>query len=155
MSDSVAVATEPEGELPAWVGELADGLEDELGREDADPERFLAALALGLLPLAEVDVPAAIGHARTYVANFPVPGRALGDLDERAATWLAQLLDQPPARALLRQRLAELSAAWAESRPLAAGRIGGWADGPPPADPLQDAPWRAAMLALARTQLDA
>jgi hypothetical protein len=143
-----------EEELPAWVGELGDALEDELGREDADPDRFLAALALGLLPLAEVDVPAALGHARTYVANFPVPGRALGDLDERAATWLAQLMDEPPARTLLRGRLAELAAAWAEPRPLAAARLASWADGPPPADPLQDAPWRSAMLALARTQLD-
>jgi hypothetical protein len=146
--------TASEDQLPAWIDELADALEGELGSEDADTERFLAALALGLLPLAEVDVPEAIGHARTYVANFPVPGRALGDLDERAATWLAQLLDQPPARTLLREQLRQLAATWAESRPLAAEHVDAWASGPPPADPLQDAPWRTAMLALARTQTE-
>jgi len=124
-------------------------LDGALREEAGDPEQPLRALVTWLLPLAGVDVEAAAGHAGTYVANFPLAGRALGDLDERAAAWLAQLMDEPPARDRLRELLAGLAAAWADPWPLAAERAAGWAAEAAPADPRQDEPWMAAMLALA------
>jgi hypothetical protein len=114
---------------------------------------YLQSLATGLVPLAGLDVEACLAHTRTFLANFPPMSLPLGDVDQRAARWLARLLDVGSTRAALRDLLLQLAATWRERYPLAAAQLMAWAAGEPPADPTEDLPWVQALVALARTQL--
>ena len=130
-----------EGQADADWSETAEGL------------AWLESLASGLVPIAGLDVAATLEYARVYVDNFPAFSRPLGDLDERAARWLAQLLDVGEIRARLRRLLSVLAEAWAEACPQASAQVIRWAEAPVPADPTQDEPWMRALLVLARTQV--
>jgi hypothetical protein len=140
------------GELERWL-ESADAGG---GGPDEDPEAtelFLQSLASGLAPLAGLDVAATLHYARIFMVNFPPFSLPLGDVDERATRWLAQLLDMGGTRAALRQTLLDLAAAWEESHPRAASQVRAWAEAPIPSDQTQDLPWMQALLPLARTQV--
>lgn len=121
---------------------------------DTDEGRmYLQSVAAALAPLAGLDVDACLAHARTFLANFPPMSLPLGDVDQRAARWLAQLLDVGSTRVRLRDLLAELAETSREEYPFAAAQLSGWAAGPPPANPTEDRPWVLALVALARSQL--
>ena len=138
------------------------GLEQRIGTEsDSDPEwpetteglAWLESLTSGLVPLAGLDVAATLDYARVYMDNFPAFSRPLGDVDERAARWLAQLMDVGEIRGRLRRLLPVLAEAWAEACPRASAQVIRWAEPPVPVDPTQDEPWMRALLVLARTQV--
>jgi hypothetical protein len=130
------------GELERWLEPAGAG--DGAWEEDPEAcELFLQSLASGLAPLAGLDVAATLHYARIFMDNFPPFSLPLGDVDERATRWLAQLLDMGGTRAALRQTLLDLAAAWEAEHPRAAGRIRTWAE----------APWMQALLPLARTQV--
>jgi hypothetical protein len=138
------------------------GLDLQIGHEGhADPDwsetaeglAWLESLTSGLVPLAGLDVASTLEYARVYVDNFPAFSRPLGDVDERAARWLAQLLDVGEIRARLRRLLSVLAEAWAEACPQASAQVIRWAEAPVPVDPTQDEPWMRALLVLARTQV--
>ena len=116
-------------------------------------ELFLQPLAGRLAAAAGLDVAATLHYARIFVDNFPAFSRPLGDVDERATRWLAQLMDMGRTRVALRETLLDLAAACEEGHPLAAGRLRAWGEGPPLSDPTQDLPWTQALLLLARTQV--
>jgi hypothetical protein len=121
--------------------------------ETDEGRMYLQSVATGLAPLAGLDVEACLTHTRTFLANFPPMSLPLGDVDQRAARWLAQLLDAGSTRATLRYLFLQLAATWRERYPLAAAQLTAWAAGEPPADPTEDLPWVQALVALARTQL--
>lgn len=106
-----------------------------------------------LVPVAGLDVQAALEYTRIYLANFPLFSRPLGDVDRRAAAWIAQILDIGSTRATLRLLLARLAEVWAERYPNAAGQLRRWVAWPQPADPTQDQPWMRALVTLTRTQV--
>jgi len=57
------------------------------------------ALATGwALPAAGLDLDTAAREARLYIDAYPSEGRVIGDLDRRAARWLAERLAQVQAR---------------------------------------------------------
>ena len=85
--------------------------------------------------------------------NFPPFSRPLGDVDERAARWLAQLLDVGAIRTTLRTLMVALARAFEELYPSAASQVTRWAEAPLPDDPTQDEPWMRALVVLARTQV--
>ena len=114
---------------------------------------FLQSLGTGVAPLAGLDVEAGMASARTFLENFPIYGLPLGDVDQRAARWLSQLLDTGSIRSDYRDHFRSLAQVWDASYPLAAEQLRSWSAGPPPADPRQDEPWLQVMIALARTQL--
>jgi len=137
------------------VAEALAAVEAAIGGGDrpADQEPELERLAALLLPFTGLDLDEALGNAHLFVINFPLPGMALGDVDQRAARWLAQLLDTTAVRRQLRRLLSGLAEVWERDRPGAAAVVRSWSAGDPPADPTQDRPWMGAMLGLARSQL--
>jgi len=140
------------GELERWLEPAGAGG----GGPEEDPEAqelFLQSLASGLAPLAGLDVAATLHYARIFMDNFPPFSLPLGDVDERATRWLAQLLDMGGTRAALRQTLLDLASAWQEGHPRAASQVRAWAEAPIPSDQTQDLPWMQALLPLARTQV--
>jgi hypothetical protein len=142
------------------IAGLIAALDERLGFGEADGAwgdsdeglMHLQALALSVAPAAGLDVDAVAVNARTFLANFPTVSLPLGDVDVRAARWLAQLMDGP-ARPALRERLASLASECAADHPLAAAQVAAWSEGPPPANPTEDAPWLQALIALARAEL--
>jgi hypothetical protein len=125
----------------------------ERGDDPADLEPELERLAAILLPFTGLDLAEALRNAHLFVVNFPLPGRVLDDVDERAARWLAQLLDTSTIRRRLRHLLSCLAEVWERDRPAAAAVVRSRSAGDPPADPTLDRPWMGAMLDLARSQL--
>src|SRR5262249_14104864 len=132
------------------------------GEEDQDDPKWastdegqlwLESLASGLVPLAGLDVAATLDYAKVYMDNFPPFSLPLGDVDERAARWLAQLLDVGAIRTTLRGLMVALAGAWEESCPRASSQVTRWAEAPVPEDPTQDGPWMRALAVLARTQV--
>jgi len=130
-----------------------EGRADPDWSESAEGLAWLESLTSGLVPLAGLDVAATLEYAKVYVDNFPAYSRPLGDVDERAARWLAQLLDVGEIRARLRRLLSVLAEAWAEACPQASAQVIRWAETSVPVDPTQDEPWIRALLVLARTQV--
>lgn len=114
---------------------------------------WLESLASGLVPLAGLDVAATLDYAKVYIDNFPPFSLPLGDVDERAARWLAQLLDVGAIRTTVRALMVALAAACEESYPRASSQVTRWAEAPVPGDPTQDGPWMRALAVLARTQV--
>ena len=139
-------------DLDRWL-EAAEAAESGSGEDTEAGELFLQSLASGLAPLAGLDVAATLHYARIFMDNFPPFSRPLGDVDERATRWLAQLLDLGRTRVALRQVLRELAAAWEEGYPRAAAQLRAWVETPVPSDPTQDQPWMHALLPLARTRV--
>ena len=140
------------------LGEVVGALEQaESGGEDLadDPQTdpLLQSLASALAPLAGLDLAATLHYAGVFIDNFPSFSLPLGDVDERATRWLAQLLDMGTIRPTLRRTLLDLADAWEEGHPRAASRLRSWSDAPPPSDPTQDQPWMQALLPLVRTQV--
>lgn len=111
------------------------------------------ALAGRLVPLAGLDVEAALEYTRIYVANFPQFSRPMGDLDQRATVWIAQILDLGSTRRTHRRILRRVAQTWPSRYPRAADQARRLADGPPPDDPTQDQPWVRGLMTLARTQI--
>jgi hypothetical protein len=143
------------GEAMAAIEERLEqesGAGNDWGETD-EGQMYLQGLAAGLVPLAGLDLEAALAHTRTFLANFPAVSLPFGDVDQRAARWLAQLLDVGSTRAALRDLLARLAGTWHQPYPRAAAQTRAWAAGRAPADPTQDRPWVRALVALARTQL--
>ena len=116
---------------------------------DGEPPETLAEHALPVaaamvLPDAGIDLAAAEHDAKLYVDAYPFEGRAVGNLGERAATWLAQRLvltgdadaQLERARVALGQLARELDA----GRPLTADAfrriLEETAESRPPEDPL-------------------
>jgi len=116
-------------------------------------QAWLESLASGLVPLAGLDVAATLDYAKVYMDNFPPFSLPLGDVDERAARWLAQLLDVGAIRTTLRALMVALAGACEESCPRASSQVTRWAEAPVPEDPTQDGPWMRALAVLARTQV--
>lgn len=131
------------------LDQIAAGLEG----GEADHEPLQEQLGNLLLPLTGLDLAGATHYARVFMDNFPQFSLPLGDVDERATRWLAQLLDMGSIRSTLRDALREVAAAWERDRPGAAAVVRGWAESPMPADQTQDLPWMRALLPLARTQM--
>jgi hypothetical protein len=121
--------------------------------DTAEGQMYLQSLTAALVPLAGLDTEETLGNARTFLANFPPVSLPFGDVDERAARWLAQLHDSAEIRASLRELLARTGATWEPRFPLAAAQLAAWGSGPLPPDPTEDAPWMRALVALVRTQL--
>lgn len=141
----------------AVLAAMEEGLEG-AGPEDAWAEQpegqmYLQSLAAALVPLAGLDLDAARASARTFLANFPAVSLPFGDVDERAANWLARLHDSAELRASLRDLLVLVGATWAAQHPLASEQARRWGADPPPADPTADAPWVRALVALVRAEL--
>ena len=90
---------------------------------------------------------------RRVLAPVDMVGMEVGDVDERATRWLAQLLDMGTTRVTLRRALLELAAAWEETHPRAADQVRRWSEAPVPSDPTQDLPWMQALLPLARARV--
>lgn len=145
-------------------GQLMAELDQRRGQDEADAgpgwgdgdegQLYLQSLASQLVALAGLDLAATVDYARLYIENFPPFSRPLGDVDERAATWMAQLLDVGLIRATLRRLLAGLAQTWAGDYPRAAAQVRSWAEASIPTNPTRDGPWMRALLALARTQLE-
>lgn len=155
-----AVATRLRGDD---LEQLMATIEDRLvGPPPRDPELWdqtqqgqsLAGSVSGrLVPVAGLDVEAALEYTRIYLANFPLFSRPLGDVDRRAAAWVAQILDVGSTRRTHRRILARLGDVWEGRYPNAADQLRRWTAGAQPADPTQDQPWVRALVVLARTQL--
>jgi hypothetical protein len=139
--------------LGAMQERLADGDADEGWGERPEGQMYLQSLAVSLAPLAGLDVEATRASARMFLANFPAVSLPFGDVDERAANWLARLHDSEVVRASLRDLLALLADTWADRHPLASEQARRWGAQPPPADPTADAPWMRGLVALVRSEL--
>jgi hypothetical protein len=116
----------------------------------AEAEQAREAIASAIAPIAGVDVSAAGEYAALYVANFPPFSLPLGDVDRRAAAWLAQIFDLGSTRRRLREVMARLASTWAGRYPRAGRQVGNWAALPMPADPTQDGLWVGGLVPLAR-----
>jgi hypothetical protein len=134
------------------AGEAAAGPAAGWG-DQPEGQMYLQSLAAALVPLAGLDLDATRASARTFLANFPSVSLPFGDVDERAANWLARLHDSPAVRESLHALLAQVGDTWAAEHPVAAGQVRGWGSGPVPDDPTADGPWMRALVAIARTQL--
>jgi hypothetical protein len=139
--------------LAAMEERLADGDAGAGWAEQPEGQMYLQSLAAALVPLAGLDVDATRASARTFLLNFPAVSLPFGDVDERAANWLARLHDSAEVRASLRDLLVVVSDTWAEQRPLASEQARRWGAGPAPGDPTADAPWMRALVALVRAEL--
>ena len=139
--------------LAAMEERLAGAEPDDGWGEQAEGQMYLQSLAAGLVPLAGLDLEATRASARTFLANFPAVSLPFGDVDERAANWLARLHDSVELRASLRDLLALVADTWAEAHPLASEQARRWCAGPAPPDPTADAPWMRALVALVRAEL--
>ena len=141
------------------MAELDQRIPDEEGEDDPEwaaadeGQLWLESLASGLVPLAGLDLTATLDYAKVYMDNFPPFSLPLGDVDERAARWLAQLLDVGAIRTTLRALMVALAGACEESCPRASSQVTRWAEAPVPEDPTQDGPWMRALAVLARTQV--
>lgn len=111
------------------------------------------AVAGRVLPLTGLDLEAALDFTQVYLDNFPLFSRPLGDVDQRAAGWIAQVLDVGATRATHRRILFRLTELAGPRHPRAADYLREWAVGPAPADPTQDAPWKSGLITLVRTKL--
>jgi len=134
------------------AGEAAAGPAAGWG-DQPEGQMYLQSLAVALVPLAGLDLDAARASARTFLANFPSVSLPFGDVDERAANWLARLHDSPAVRESLHALLTRVGDTWAAEHPLAAGQASRWGSAPVPDDPTADGPWMRALVAIARTQL--
>lgn len=139
LGDLVA-AIEARAAEPGW-GDSPEGL------------MYLQSIALALVPQTGLDLDAARANARIFLENFPPMSLPFGDVDQRAARWLAQLLDEGGSRSDLRRSIAALAEAWQPIASVAAEQLGKWSAGEAPADPREDSPWFQALVALARTEL--
>jgi len=141
------------------MAELDQRIHDEEAQDDTnwaatdDGLLYLEALASGLVPLAGLDLAATLDYAKVYMDNFPPFSRPLGDVDERAARWLAQLLDVGAIRTTLRALMVALAGAFEEPYPRASSQVARWAEEPVPDDPTQDRRWMRALVVMARTQV--
>lgn len=125
------------------------------GHWGSQPEgqMYLQSLAAGLAPLAGADLDAVRASAQTFLVNFPSVSLPFGDVDERAANWLARLHDSRALREALHALLVQAGDCWAAQHPHAAEQARRWGSGPVPEDPTADEPWMRALVALVRTQL--
>jgi hypothetical protein len=139
--------------LAAMQERLADADAGAAWAEQPEGQMYLQSLAAALVPLAGLDVDAARASARTFLLNFPAVSLPFGDVDERAANWLARLHDSAEVRASLRDLLVLVGDTWADRHPLASEQARLWGAGPVPADPTADAPWMRALVALVRAEL--
>jgi hypothetical protein len=139
--------------LGAMEDRLADGDMDEGWGERPEGQMYLQSLASSLAPLAGLDVEATRASARMFLANFPAVSLPFGDVDERAANWLARLHDSAEVRTSLRDLLALLADTWAGQHPLASEQARRWGAQPVPGDPTADAAWMRALVALVRSEL--
>jgi hypothetical protein len=148
------VARPDYGAVLAAMEERLTGAEPDDGwGERPEGQMFLQSLAAGLAPLAGLDLDATRASARTFLANFPAVSLPFGDVDERAANWLARLHDSSEVRASLRDLLTLVADTWTGEHPLASEQARGWGAGPAPADPTADGPWMRALVALVRSEL--
>jgi hypothetical protein len=139
--------------LAAMEERLGDGEVDAAWAEQPEGQMYLQSLAASLAPLAGLDVQATRASARTFLANFPQVSLPFGDVDERAANWLARLHDSEAVRTSLRDLLALVGDTWAGECPLASEQARRWGTRHPPADPTADAAWMRALVALVRSEL--
>jgi hypothetical protein len=139
--------------LAAMEERLAGGEPDDAWGERPEGQMYLQSLAAGLAPLAGLDLDATRASARTFLANFPAVSLPFGDVDERAANWLARLHDSPDIRASLRHLLTLVAGTWVDEHPLASEQARRWGAGPVPSDPTADGPWMRALVALVRSEL--
>lgn len=146
----------------ADYGAVMTAIEERLASEVAPPghwgnqpegQMYLQSLAAGLAPLAGADLDAVRASARTFLSNFPSVSLPFGDVDERAANWLARLYDSRDLRESLRALLVQAGDCWAAQHPHAAEQARRWGSGPVPDDPTADELWMRALVALVRTQL--
>jgi len=121
--------------------------------EQPEGQMYLQSLAAALVPLAGLDLDATRASARTFLANFPAVSLPFGDVDERAANWLARLHDSAEVRTSLHDLLGLVADTWAEPHPLAAEQARLWGAAPVPEDPTADEPWMRALVALVRAEL--
>jgi hypothetical protein len=148
------VARSDYGAVLAAMDEGLDGAgPDDAWADRPEGQMYLQSLAAALVPLAGLDLDAARASAHTFLANFPAVSLPFGDVDERAANWLARLHDSVEVRSSLRDLLALVGDTWAEQYPLASDQARRWGAGPPPADPTADGPWMRALVALVRAEL--
>ncbi|HYW23842.1 MAG TPA: hypothetical protein VE953_06725, partial [Terriglobales bacterium] len=75
--------------LAAMEEGLAGAGPDSGWGEQPEGQMYLQSLAAALVPLAGLDLDAARASAHTFLANFPAVSLPFGDVDERAANWLA------------------------------------------------------------------
>ena len=139
--------------LAAMEEGLAGAGPDSGWGEQPEGQMYLQSLAAALVPLAGLDLDAARASAHTFLANFPAVSLPFGDVDERAANWLARLHDSAEVRSSLRDLLVLVGDTWADRHALASEQARRWGAGPPPADPTADAPWMRALVALVRAEL--
>jgi hypothetical protein len=139
--------------LAAMQERLVDPGADEAWAEQPEGQMYLQSLAAALVPLAGLDLDATRASARTFLANFPAVSLPFGDVDERAANWLARLHDSAEVRASLHDLLGLVADTWAEPHPLAAEQARLWGGAPVPEDPTADEPWMRALVALVRAEL--
>ena len=139
--------------LAAMEEGLAGAGPDSGWGEQPEGQMYLQSLAAALVPLAGLDLDAARASAHTFLANFPAVSLPFGDVDERAANWLARLHDSPEIRASLRDLLTLVADTWTAEYPLASEEARRWGSGPMPADPTADGPWMRALVALVRSEL--
>src|SRR5215831_4514354 len=135
-------------DMDARLADTGDGWADQ-----PEGQMYLQSLAAALVPLAGLDLDAVRASARTFLVNFPSVSLPFGDVDERAANWLARLHDSPAVRASLHELLVRLGETWEADHPLAAEQARRWGAGPVVDDPTADAPWMRALVALVRTEL--
>ena len=116
---------------------------EELLQESSPDER--AGLALPLVavvaPELDVDLVQAGDDAAAYLESFPVPGRAVVDLADQAARWLALRLATDERRLRLREALEALATEHAAEYPLTAAALRELLSEPPASDPRQDELW--------------
>jgi hypothetical protein len=139
--------------MAAIEARITEDAGDEGWGDTPEGQMYLQSLAAALVRLVGLDLEATLASARTFLANFPSVSLPFGDVDERAANWLARLHDSPAVRAALRDRLVLVGNTWTAQHPLAAEQARRWGSAPIPEDPTEDGPWVRALVALARTQL--
>ncbi len=124
-------------------------------REAAEEERAQIALPLAAVATeaVEIDLTQASEEAGAYLESFPVPGRAVVDLADQCARWLALRIATDERRARLRQALVPLAEAWPDRYPLASQALGGLVAALPPSDPKQDELWLALARAIVEEQM--
>jgi hypothetical protein len=106
------------------LGELREPLRalEQALAQGAGDELALAVAAQAVAAAAPFRERAA-EDAAAYVASFPMPGKPLGDVDERAARWLAQRYGTPARRARVRRAVASLADAAPADFPRAAAAL--------------------------------
>lgn len=110
-----------------WLGEALAALEEWLDGEQ-DTEVTIPLATGWALPAAGLDLDAALEEARLYIDAYPFEGRIVGDLDRRAARWLAErlsLVQARPAQRLpaVRRAIGTLAEAAERAFPVVAGSL--------------------------------